>query len=76
MRSIGRDMVADKALLCDCGHEVRATGEPALVDAIRRHAWEAHGIEFSVTLALSVARGARPVPHEHAHDGANPKETQ
>ncbi len=69
-------MVADKALLCDCGHEVRASGEPALVDAIQRHAWEAHGIEFSGALALYIARGARPVPHERAHDGANPKETQ
>jgi hypothetical protein len=69
-------MVADKALRCDCGYEVRASGEPALVDAIQRHAWDAHGIEFSVALALDLARGARPVPHEHAHDGNNPKETQ
>ena len=69
-------MVADKALLCDCGYEVRASGELALVDAIQRHAREAHGIEFSVALALDLARGARPVPHEHAHDGNNPKETQ
>ena len=69
-------MVADKALLCDCGHEVRASGEPALVDAIRRHAREAHGIEFSVALALDVARGARPVPSERAHDGIKQKETR
>jgi hypothetical protein len=68
-------MVADKALRCDCGYEVRASGEPALVDAIRRHARDAHGIEFSVELALALARRARPVPHEHAHDGVNPKET-
>jgi hypothetical protein len=68
-------MVADKALLCDCGHEVRAAGEPALVDAIRRHAWEAHGIEFSVALALDIARGA-DAPHGHVRDGANSKETQ
>ena len=46
------------------------------MDAIRRHAREAHGIEFSVALALDLARGAGPVPHEHAHDGAKPKETQ
>lgn len=68
-------MVADKALVCDCGHEVRASGEPALVDAIRRHAWEAHGIEFSVALALDIARGAG-APREHARDGVNAKETQ
>jgi hypothetical protein len=69
-------MVADKALLCDCGYEVRASGEPALVDAIRRHALEAHGIEFSDALALDLARGARTVPRERARDGAHPKETQ
>ena len=68
-------MVADKALTCDCGYEVRASGEPAIVDAIRRHAWEAHGIEFPVELALTIARGARPMAREHAHGGANPKET-
>ena len=33
--------------------------------AIRRHAWEAHGIEFSVELALEVARSARQAPSEH-----------
>ena len=69
-------MVADKALRCDCGHEVRASGEPALVEAIQRHARDAHGIEFPVALALELARGARTVPHEHARDGVNPKETQ
>jgi hypothetical protein len=36
-----------------------------LVAAIRGHAWEAHGIEFSVELALEVARSARPAPSEH-----------
>ena len=69
-------MVADKALRCDCGHEVRASGELALVDAIQRHARDAHGIEFSVALALALARGARPVLHEHVRDGVHPKETQ
>ena len=67
-------MDADKALLCDCGYEVRASGELALVDAIQRHAREAHGIEFSVALALDLARGARPVPHEHARGGVIPQE--
>jgi predicted small metal-binding protein len=53
-------MFAGKALRCDCGYEVRAQDEPALVQAIRRHAWEVHGIEFSVELALDVARRAHP----------------
>jgi predicted small metal-binding protein len=52
-------MFADKALRCDCGFEVRACDDEALVEAIRRHAWEAHGIDFSVELALDVARSAR-----------------
>jgi hypothetical protein len=69
-------MGADKALLCDCGYEVRASGEPGLVDAIQRHAWEAHGIEFPVALALHLARSASTAPHEHERDGINTKETR
>jgi predicted small metal-binding protein len=52
-------MLAGKALHCDCGYAVRASNEDAFVDAIRRHAREAHGIEFSVELALEVARSAQ-----------------
>ena len=55
-------MLADKALFCDCGHEVRANDDDAFVDAIRRHAFEAHGIEFPVELAVDVARRAELVP--------------
>jgi predicted small metal-binding protein len=57
-------MFAGKALRCDCGYEVRADDDDAFVEAIRRHAWEAHGIEFSVELALDVARNARQAPSE------------
>jgi predicted small metal-binding protein len=57
-------MFAGKALRCDCGYEVRAYDEDALVEAIQRHAWEAHGIDFSVELALDVARSARLVSSE------------
>ena len=57
-------MFAGKALRCDCGYQVRADDD-AFVEAIRRHAWEAHGIEFSVELALEVARSARQAPSEH-----------
>jgi predicted small metal-binding protein len=52
-------MFAGKTLRCDCGYEVRASDDVAFVDAIRRHAQDAHGIEFSLELALDVARGAR-----------------
>jgi predicted small metal-binding protein len=63
-------MFAGKALYCDCGYEVRAEDDDAFVEAIRRHAREAHGIEFSVELALDVARGAELVPSsEHNLNG-------
>ncbi len=52
-------MFAGKALRCDCGYEVRSYDDASFVEAIRRHAWEAHGIEFSLELALDVARSAR-----------------
>ena len=55
-------MFADKALRCECGYEVRADDDRAFVEAIRKHAWEAHGIEFSLELALEVARRAELVP--------------
>ena len=50
-------MFAGKAIRCDCGYEVHAEGEDALVAAVRRHALEAHGIDFSVELARKIARG-------------------
>jgi predicted small metal-binding protein len=57
-------MFAGKALRCDCGYHVRADDDDAFVAAIRGHAWEAHGIEFSVELALEVAQSARPAPSD------------
>jgi len=56
-------MFAGKAIRCDCGHEVRADDEDGLVEAIRCHASEEHGIAFPVELARELARGARLVPH-------------
>jgi predicted small metal-binding protein len=64
-------MFADKTLRCDCGYEVRAPDEDALVVAIRQHAAEAHGIDFSVELAREVAGGIEPEP-----GGALERETQ
>jgi predicted small metal-binding protein len=55
-------MFAGKALYCDCGYEVRADDDDAFVEAIRRHAREVHGIDFSVELALEVARRAELLP--------------
>jgi Protein of unknown function (DUF1059) len=63
---------ADKALACDCGYEVHAYDDETLVQAVQRHALEAHGIDFSVALALEVARGA----HELSPDTATTKEEQ
>jgi predicted small metal-binding protein len=51
-------MFAGKAIRCDCGYEVRASDEDALVEEIQRHASEAHGIAFSVELARRLARDA------------------
>jgi predicted small metal-binding protein len=51
-------MFAGKALRCECGYEVRASDEDDFVEAVRRHASEAHGIAFSVELARELARDA------------------
>jgi predicted small metal-binding protein len=72
-------MFAGKALRCDCGYEVRALDEDAFVEGIRRHAREAHGIDFSVELALDLARNAPLALSERErleHDGLIGKETQ
>ena len=47
-------MPDDKALRCDCGYPVIAADEAGLVEEIRVHAQEAHGIVFSVEDALVV----------------------
>jgi predicted small metal-binding protein len=51
-------MVADEALRCECGYEVRASDEAGRVDEVRRHAWETHGIDLSADVALDVVRRA------------------
>ena len=47
-------MPDDKVLSCECGYEVTATDEAELVEEIRWHARDAHGIAFSVEDALLV----------------------
>jgi predicted small metal-binding protein len=66
-------MFAGKAIRCECGYEVRAFDEDVLVEEIRRHASEAHGIAFSVELARELARGATELPGDGGTIG---KETQ
>jgi predicted small metal-binding protein len=44
----------NKAVRCDCGHEVRAVSEEQLLAEVQEHAREAHGIEFSHEDALLV----------------------
>jgi uncharacterized protein DUF1059 len=45
----------DKAIQCDCGFEARADDEDSLIEAVRRHAWEAHQMALSREEALLVA---------------------
>jgi hypothetical protein len=40
---------------CDCGFEARADDAAGLVEAIRLHAWEAHGMPLSYDEALMLA---------------------
>jgi predicted small metal-binding protein len=45
----------DRVLRCDCGFEARAQDEQGLVEEVRRHAWEAHGMALSCDEALVLA---------------------
>jgi predicted small metal-binding protein len=47
-------MPDDKVLRCECGYEVTAIDEAELIEEIRRHARDAHGIAFSIEDALLV----------------------
>jgi len=44
----------NKAVRCDCGHEVRAASEEMLLAGVQTHARNVHGIEFSREDALLV----------------------
>jgi predicted small metal-binding protein len=66
-------MFAGKALRCECGYEAQASDENSLVEEIRQHASEAHGITFSIELARKLARGATQAAGD---DGTIGKETQ
>ena len=62
-------MFAGKAIRCDCGYEVRASDEDTLVEEIRRHASEAHGIAFSGELARKLARHATEAAGDNRNSG-------
>ena len=47
-------MPNDMVLNCECGYEVTATEEADLIEEIRRHARDTHGIAFSIEDALLV----------------------
>jgi predicted small metal-binding protein len=49
-------MSVDEVLVCDCGFEARAADEEALVEQVRRHASETHGMALSHDDALAIAR--------------------
>ena len=54
----------DKALRCECGFEARAADEEALVDQVRQHAREAHGMNLSHEEALAIARDSKSIDEE------------
>jgi predicted small metal-binding protein len=61
-------MPDDKVLSCECGYEVTATDEAELVEEIRRHARDAHGIAFSVEDALLVVLRSELEPSRLSND--------
>jgi predicted small metal-binding protein len=68
-------MADDKVLCSDCGHEVAADGEAELLEEIRRHAREAHGVVFSVEEALLVVlRSQLGLSSEQANEPVQRKE--
>lgn len=63
-------MPDDKVLSCECGYEVTATDEGDLVEGIRRHARDAHGIAFSVEDALLVILRSELEPSRMSMDNS------
>jgi hypothetical protein len=72
-------MSSEKALRCDCGYRLQARTEERQVAEVRRHAWGAHGISFSVEEALAVLLrleldGGTPADLAVADDATRTKE--
>jgi len=47
MPSSGKRSEVELVVRCDCGFEARATDQDGLVEEVRRHARQAHGMELS-----------------------------
>ena len=64
-----------KVLRCDCGFEARAEDEEELVDQVKRHAVEAHGMTLSreqaLVLAFRAQLGETPWSHETPSETAD-----
>ncbi len=45
----------ERLIRCDCGHVVRSSDESEVLARARRHAAEAHGIDFTLEQARSLA---------------------
>jgi len=45
----------ERLLRCDCGFEVRADGDDELVAGVRRHAFDAHGMDLTRDDVLRLA---------------------
>jgi Protein of unknown function (DUF1059) len=56
-------MFAGKTPRCDCGYRLKARGEEEQVAEVRRHALQAHGIDFSAEEALAVLLRAELEPN-------------
>ena len=65
-------------LECECGFEAAAEDEQQLVEVVRRHAREQHGMTLShdeaLLLATRAAQLESPVSDRHRADGQQPKE--
>jgi predicted small metal-binding protein len=53
-------VAVEKVLVCDCGFEARASDDEALIEQIRRHAAEAHGMTLSHDQALQLTVTREP----------------
>lgn len=65
----------DRVLRCDCGFEARAKDEEGLVEEVRRHAWEAHGMALTCDEALVLAARAELDP-VHVVESGLPREEE
>ena len=63
-------MAENKIVRCDCGYRVRAGTTGRRVAEVRRHAWQAHGIDFSAEEAHAAVLRLESELGEDAASGA------